>query len=118
MQPIPDETVMFTGSLRELLGLVSQLMLMPKASRQHLPSLFRVDSPIPANHWSGLWFGASSALLASCLGEAELELRLNAVYDSTTGNLYLGLIPGDESLGFLTTGQAIPLYDRYRAGQA
>ena len=117
MLPIPDETVMFEGSLKELLGLISQLMLMPKASRQHLPSLFRADSPIPANHWSGLWFGASSAMLVSCLGEAELELRLKAVYHSTTGNLYLHLAE-DERLGFLTTGQAVPLFDRYRAAQA
>jgi len=112
---IPDKTVMFTGSLQGLLRQVPELMLMPKQAREQLPSLLVAQPAIPPESWAALWFGISSSTLAATLNAAELGLQVKAVYHSGNSNLYIHRVPGEQALGFLTTGQGSALFVQYHS---
>lgn len=98
-------TIIVHCTLGDLLKRVPELMLSPKAAREHLTSLASYGSTTPQDRWNPSWFPATSQMLSSVLTADELALEITLVFESTEANVRIN-DPDGRRLGFLTTEQA------------
>lgn len=97
-------TIIVHSTLGHLLKRVPELMLSPRAAREHLPSLLSHGSTIPPDRWKPSWFPASSLMLSSVLTADELALEITLVFESTEANVHIN-DPDGRRLGLLTAEQ-------------